>query len=145
MPGQPANGPDQQDSGNAPGGVDDHVGDSSFAMWNKKLVNFVAGGVQRDQQNRPSGIGPSPGFGIMADRFTEGAKEQPRQYRVLGQMRTLADDKNDLPDCPFSQLRKQPADYWLQNAGRMLKGMRIAGSRKNNGHPHQHRRPIIEE
>ena len=142
---KPPNGPKQEHSGHRAARVNNHVSDPSLSVWDKKLMDFVTGCIQRHEQDGEARVGPAPRPPVVPNRFTQRSPQKQCEHRVFSQVGAFADKEDDIRHSMFRKMREKPMNDRRQNPGRMLKGHGVTRRGKDNHHPEQHREPIFNE
>src|ERR1035437_10948084 len=84
--------PEQQQSGGAASGVNEHVRDLRRARGHKDLMKFIAGRVEKNHGERESGFRPVPRSRSIFLWLPDGAPEQQREDGVFRQMGAFAEE-----------------------------------------------------
>lgn len=140
-----ANHPERQQTRRATRRVNEHVGHMRCARGHKNLMEFIARGVERDEQQREVGFAPVPGTADIFHGFPQRAPEQQGQYGIFGQVRAFAGKENEPINRVRRKVREHPVQQGREDARGMFVRMRIAGCCKNQRHPDQHRQPVFAE
>ena len=72
------------------------------------MVEFIGGGVEKNDQDGDGGFAPAPGTRVAAYGLANGAPEQNREHGVFGEVRAFADDMMDSLDVCLGHVREQP-------------------------------------
>lgn len=105
-----SNDPEEQQSQRCSGAIQQHVPDGALTRWHKGLMKLVGGGVQDNQAQGKTSLGPSPWPGVRFDRLANRPPEKQCQKGILRQMRAFAYDKNAIGNGLIGKMGEKPAD-----------------------------------
>lgn len=108
-------------------------------------MEFIGGGIGKDNGQGETGFVPAPGARGISLRPPNGAPDEQGENGILGQVAAFAEQVVKLLDAGLREVREQPADERLKQAGGMLIRMGIGGSGKDHRHPGQDREPVSGE
>ena len=114
--------------------VNANVREQRCSCGHKLLMKFVAGSVEKNDEQRAAHARPGPRrqFGVTLAQGTE--NEQP-QNGVFRQVTAFAEDMVDSLDFILGHMREKPTQERLDEKRGMLIGPGIGRGRKNNRHP----------
>ena len=90
-----ANNPKREQTCRATGGVNEHVRHLRRARRHEDLVEFIAGGVKKDDQRARGRLPPDPGTWIIFHWSAHRAPEQQREHGVFGQMSRICGSRDE--------------------------------------------------
>lgn len=118
--------PDEQQGQQAARGVNQYVREMRRSRGHEHLMDFIAGGINKDDEQGDRGTPPRPRARLVFYRLVQRAPKQNRQQSIFGQMRAFADNQNNVLHARFGHLRKKPMQQRRNEARGMLIRMRIA-------------------
>ena len=96
-----ANQPKREQTRRAARRVNEHVRHLRCARGHKALMKFIAGRVERDEQQHESGFTPVPGTGDVFHRLAQRAPEQQGEHEIFGEVRAFAEKMMDFLNVCF--------------------------------------------
>lgn len=136
--------PEHQQTDGSASCIDQHINHRSFARGHKSLMKFIRAGIGEYAEQGVARLTPGPWAWNTPNWFAKSPPAEDCQDGVFGQVTTFPEKKDNMIDLFRRKIRHQPMEQGRQDAGGMLKGIGIAGGRKNNGHPDERRQPVSQ-
>ena len=121
-------GPKDKHADNGAGGVDEDVGDHGGAGGDEDLVEFIARGVEEDDEDGDGSLAPAPGSRVATHGLADGAPEKQTEDRVFREVAAFADGMVNGFDVRLRHVRKQPMQERFNQAGGMGVRLGVGGA-----------------